>query len=191
MLVVLISPLEWPSSGNLGCPAQPRLPRSRRVSILTCARGRRASCRAFCRLGQKFNVALTRAQALAIVVGNPNLLAGEDYWRDLLIFCRDNDAIRGCTCPALQVRERGRIGAWRWCVLPALACPCCWELVPAGEEWWGQGCLWRALDEELVMRRLRKLARTVGISRFRRVVSQCNMLSIAPDNMQHRVELST
>lgn len=52
---------------------------------------------------KKFNVALTRAQALAVVVGNPNLLMGEDYWKDLLFFCRDNDAIRGCPCPALQV----------------------------------------------------------------------------------------
>lgn len=55
---------------------------------------------------KKFNVALTRAQALAVVVGNPNLLVGEDYWRDLLLFCRDNDAIRGCPCPALQVRAK-------------------------------------------------------------------------------------
>lgn len=52
---------------------------------------------------QKFNVALTRAQALAVVVGNPNLLVTEDYWKDLLLFCRNNDAIRGCPCPALQV----------------------------------------------------------------------------------------
>lgn len=55
---------------------------------------------------KKFNVALTRAQALAVVVGNPNLLVGEDYWKDLLLFCRDNDAIRGCPCPALQVRTK-------------------------------------------------------------------------------------
>lgn len=52
---------------------------------------------------KKFNVALTRAQALAVVVGNPNLLVEEDYWKDLLLFCRDNDAIRGCPCPALRV----------------------------------------------------------------------------------------
>lgn len=55
---------------------------------------------------KKFNVALTRAQALAVVVGNPNLLVGEEYWRDLLLFCRDHDAIRGCSCPALQVSHR-------------------------------------------------------------------------------------
>ncbi|CAM9527052.1 unnamed protein product [Sphacelaria rigidula] len=54
----------------------------------------------------KFNVALTRAQALAVVVGNPNLLVTEDYWKDLLLFCRDNGAIRGCACPALQVEGR-------------------------------------------------------------------------------------
>lgn len=55
---------------------------------------------------KKFNVALTRAQALAVVVGNPNLLVGEDYWKDLLFFCKENDAIRGCACPALEVSTR-------------------------------------------------------------------------------------
>lgn len=55
---------------------------------------------------KKFNVALTRAQALAVVVGNPNLLVGEEYWKDLLFFCKENDAIRGCACPALEVRDR-------------------------------------------------------------------------------------
>lgn len=61
---------------------------------------------------KKFNVALTRAQALAVVVGNPNLLVGEEYWRDLLFFCKENDAIRGCACPALEVsRRRGLPGA--------------------------------------------------------------------------------
>lgn len=54
---------------------------------------------------KKFNVALTRAQALAVVVGNPNLLVGEEYWKDLLFFCKENDAIRGCACPALDVSE--------------------------------------------------------------------------------------
>ena len=61
---------------------------------------------------KKFNVALTRAQALAVVVGNPNLLVGEEYWKDLLFFCKENDAIRGCACPALDVSEP-----------PAVCCP--------------------------------------------------------------------
>ncbi|CAN0547925.1 unnamed protein product, partial [Ectocarpus sp. 12 AP-2014] len=63
---------------------------------------------------KKFNVALTRAQALAVVVGNPNLLAGEEYWKELLMFCKENDAIRGCACPALEVSmrlRRGHLGA--------------------------------------------------------------------------------
>lgn len=44
---------------------------------------------------QKFNVALTRARALLIVIGNPNILKTDVYWRKLLVFCRENKACRG------------------------------------------------------------------------------------------------
>lgn len=41
------------------------------------------------------NVALTRAKALLIVIGNPNLLKYDDKWRKYIQRCVDNSAIAG------------------------------------------------------------------------------------------------
>lgn len=44
-------------------------------------------------LCDRFNVALTRAQALLVVVGNPNVLASDRYWAAFLRLCyRHNGA---------------------------------------------------------------------------------------------------
>lgn len=42
---------------------------------------------------QRFNVALTRAKALLIVVGNPEILQYDEHWYDLIDYCRMNNAI--------------------------------------------------------------------------------------------------
>ncbi|CAM9319414.1 unnamed protein product [Chrysoparadoxa australica] len=55
---------------------------------------------------KRFNVALTRAKALAIVVGNPHLLIEEAYWKDVLTYCRDHGTYRGCDCAALELHGR-------------------------------------------------------------------------------------
>jgi len=47
----------------------------------------------------RFNVAVTRAQALLIVIGNPAVLADDDHWGRLLWHCVDNGAYRGCDLP--------------------------------------------------------------------------------------------
>jgi len=44
---------------------------------------------------KRFNVAITRAQALLIVVGNPYVLSGDKYWGTLLNYCLDNSAYTG------------------------------------------------------------------------------------------------
>lgn len=56
---------------------------------------------------KRFNVALNRAQALTIVVGNPFILAEEPNWRTLLEYAVENDAYAGCPCPpSLDTRSR-------------------------------------------------------------------------------------
>lgn len=53
---------------------------------------------------KRFNVSITRAQALLIVVGNPYLLETDPYWEKMLSFCRVNKAYKGkqtikfCVC---------------------------------------------------------------------------------------------
>lgn len=44
---------------------------------------------------RRFNVALTRAKALLIIVGNPRLLSLDKYWRSLLKYCMENNAYCG------------------------------------------------------------------------------------------------
>nr|XP_054752210.1 RNA helicase Mov10l1-like [Lytechinus pictus]XP_054752211.1 RNA helicase Mov10l1-like [Lytechinus pictus] len=48
---------------------------------------------------KRFNVAITRPQALLIVVGNPHLLVNDYHWRALLKYCLKNGAYVGCEPP--------------------------------------------------------------------------------------------
>lgn len=49
----------------------------------------------FVRCERRFNVAVTRAKALLIVVGNPFLLSNDPCWRQLLSYALDHGAYRG------------------------------------------------------------------------------------------------
>jgi hypothetical protein len=51
-------------------------------------------CSMFC--VQRFNVAVTRARSLLIVVGNPHLLECDQHWRELINFTRTLGSYRGC-----------------------------------------------------------------------------------------------
>lgn len=44
----------------------------------------------FLRNPKRFNVAITRAKALMIIVGNPSLLKCDRNWRELIDYARDN-----------------------------------------------------------------------------------------------------
>ncbi|KAF2879925.1 hypothetical protein ILUMI_26254 [Ignelater luminosus] len=45
---------------------------------------------------RRVNVAITRAQALMIIVGNPYLLCQDPHWRSVIKYCVDNGAYCGC-----------------------------------------------------------------------------------------------
>ncbi|XP_071540625.1 uncharacterized protein armi isoform X2 [Panulirus ornatus] len=49
----------------------------------------------FVKCPKRFNVAVTRAQALLVVVGNPVLLCLDNCWREFIKFCIQNRAYRG------------------------------------------------------------------------------------------------
>uniref|UniRef100_A0A6J0SIU3 RNA helicase n=1 Tax=Pogona vitticeps TaxID=103695 RepID=A0A6J0SIU3_9SAUR len=44
---------------------------------------------------KRFNVAITRAKALLIIIGNPRTLAKDLHWGEFLKYCRKNNAYRG------------------------------------------------------------------------------------------------
>jgi len=53
----------------------------------------------FLRNPKRFNVAITRPQALLIVVGNPFVLGADVHWQALLKYAVDNGAYVGCELP--------------------------------------------------------------------------------------------
>ena len=44
---------------------------------------------------KRFNVAITRAKALLVVIGNGNILCQDESWNDWLQFCKTNGCISG------------------------------------------------------------------------------------------------
>ena len=45
---------------------------------------------------KRFNVAITRAKALLIIVGNPHILSQDKDWAALLAFAREKGSYTGC-----------------------------------------------------------------------------------------------
>eukprot|EP01047_Picozoa_sp_COSAG01_P080761 COSAG01_NODE_15831_length_1295_cov_1.439799_2_plen_185_part_01 len=62
---------------------------------------------------KRFNVAVTRAIALLIVVGDPRVLWHDPHWGELLRFCHERGAYVGCPLPSgshgeAEVEQRQR-----------------------------------------------------------------------------------
>ncbi|ONK60474.1 uncharacterized protein A4U43_C08F18870 [Asparagus officinalis] len=48
---------------------------------------------------RRFNVAVTRAKSLLIIIGNPHIISKDPYWDKLLRYCADNGSYSGCPLP--------------------------------------------------------------------------------------------
>ncbi|KAM7280885.1 hypothetical protein ACFE04_008019 [Oxalis oulophora] len=62
----------------------------------------RAHCLGFLSNPRRFNVAITRARALLIIIGNPHIICKDTYWNQLLWRCVDNNSYKGCILPERQ-----------------------------------------------------------------------------------------
>ncbi|XP_075415581.1 helicase MOV-10 [Tenrec ecaudatus] len=57
---------------------------------------------------KRFNVAVTRAKSLLIIVGNPLLLGHDADWKAFLEFCKKNGGYTGCPFPAKLDLQEGQ-----------------------------------------------------------------------------------
>jgi hypothetical protein len=55
---------------------------------------------------QRFNVAVTRARSLLIIVGNPHLLEYDPNWKELIDFTQKLGSYRGCPRRGPKWREQ-------------------------------------------------------------------------------------
>jgi len=60
---------------------------------------------------KRFNVAVTRAQALLIVVGNASILAKDKCWGELLWMCHDKGAYKGMSLPPRNAEDEEKRAA--------------------------------------------------------------------------------
>lgn len=56
-------------------------------------------CLGFLSNPRRFNVAITRARSLLVVIGNPHIVCKDPYWNKLLWHCVDNGSYKGCFLP--------------------------------------------------------------------------------------------
>lgn len=59
-------------------------------------------CLGFLSNPKRFNVAITRARSLLIVIGNPHIIGKDPHWSLLLWRCVDNGSYKGCPLPERQ-----------------------------------------------------------------------------------------
>ena len=50
---------------------------------------------------KRFNVAITRAKVLVVVIGHPIILRKDSYWRKLIEYCIEHGAVRGRNAEAI------------------------------------------------------------------------------------------
>lgn len=59
-------------------------------------------CLGFLSHPRRFNVAITRAKSLLVIIGNPHIVCQDPYWDKLLTYCSDNNSYQGCPLPEKQ-----------------------------------------------------------------------------------------
>ncbi|KAF5466114.1 hypothetical protein F2P56_016069 [Juglans regia] len=59
----------------------------------------RTYCLGFLSNPRRFNVAITRAISLLVIIGNPHIISKDLYWNKLLWRCADNNSYQGCALP--------------------------------------------------------------------------------------------
>ena len=80
--------------------------------IVSCVRSNEQSGIGFLADPRRMNVALTRAQSLLVVVGNPHVLQTDPNWGTFLRHCSEHKAYRGCAFELDEVQDDEAAGAF-------------------------------------------------------------------------------
>lgn len=59
----------------------------------------RIHCLGFLSNHRRFNVAITRAISLLVIIGNPHIICKDDHWSQMLWHCVDHSSYLGCSLP--------------------------------------------------------------------------------------------
>lgn len=59
----------------------------------------RVHCLGFLSNYRRFNVAITRAISLLVIIGNPHIICKDNHWSQMLWHCVDNSSYQGCSLP--------------------------------------------------------------------------------------------
>ncbi|XP_014520114.1 probable RNA helicase SDE3 [Vigna radiata var. radiata] len=59
----------------------------------------RVHCLGFLSNYRRFNVAITRAISLLVIIGNPHIICKDENWSQMLWYCVDNSSYQGCSLP--------------------------------------------------------------------------------------------
>ncbi|GMH18834.1 hypothetical protein Nepgr_020675 [Nepenthes gracilis] len=62
----------------------------------------RTYCLGFLSNPRRFNVTMTRAKSLLIIIGNPHIVSKDPHWEQILWLCVDNNSYQGCALPEKQ-----------------------------------------------------------------------------------------
>jgi helicase MOV-10 len=80
--------------------------REKLIIIFSCVRSQTETV-GFLKNEKRLNVALTRAKALLIVIGNPETLGKDRRWRKFIDLCRTKNAVVNATPPWVIERTKG------------------------------------------------------------------------------------
>ncbi|XP_039120023.1 probable RNA helicase SDE3 [Dioscorea cayenensis subsp. rotundata] len=54
---------------------------------------------------RRFNVSITRAKSLLIIIGNPHIITKDPYWDRLVRYCADHGSYQGCALPPPEFHD--------------------------------------------------------------------------------------
>ncbi|KAL0376647.1 UNVERIFIED_CONTAM: putative RNA helicase SDE3 [Sesamum calycinum] len=102
---------------------------------------------------RRFNVAITRAKSLLVVIGNPHILCKDSNWNNLLWYCVENGSYKGCFLPEREVFGLEGPAGTEHTEAPYLGYEVENVCQPSNGNWDEEGDNWQPSEKQWVKRR--------------------------------------